>query len=103
MVASPRRAEENLEADLALVRAQVRMRLGVVAAIVLVGLYQTNFETAPAGGAGFGAMLSAALPVLGIAVAGALIVFALGWRDAKQVRAKHEPNLFRVPKRKTRP
>lgn len=105
MILDPRRAEENLQADLAKVRTAVRMRLGIVAGIVIVGLLQMHFDFA--GNADLVALarvfFKTAAPLLGLAAAGVLIVLALGWRDMKRARDVYDSKRFRVPTRKTPP
>ena len=101
MVFNPRREEEKLEADLAKIRATTRMRLGVVAGVVIIGLMQTKFQ--PVGGDLFTAastLLQTALPVIFIAAAGVLFVVGLAWRDMRRARAAYESKRFRVPKRR---
>ncbi|MSO72356.1 MAG: hypothetical protein EXQ84_01925 [Rhodospirillaceae bacterium] len=90
--------------DLARVRATMRMRLGVVAGIFLVGLYRTNFKTDSGADTITVAhsILSAALPVLGLAAAGSLIVFALAWRETKRPHNLFESKQFRIPTRTKR-
>lgn len=104
MIVDPRRAEEDLKADLARVRATMRMRLAVVAAVVLVGLFRTNFriESGLDAVSVAHSILTTASPVLGIAGAGSLIVFALAWRDTKRLHSLFESKRFRIPKRSPR-
>ncbi|MBY0511622.1 MAG: hypothetical protein K2P94_15910, partial [Rhodospirillaceae bacterium] len=92
MALLPGRDEENLAADLAKIRATARMRLGVVAGVVIVGLFQTRFPDV----AGVDMMTAArtlvrtGLPVLMLAVAGVFVVVALARRDIKRKVAEHE-------------
>lgn len=104
MLPDPRRAEEDFQAELAKVRAAVRMRLGIVAGIVIVGLVQTNFDfSAETGLADLVVRcVKDAAPLLGIAAAGLLVVFGLAQRDLKRARDLYESKRFRVPTRKTR-
>jgi hypothetical protein len=94
---NPQRAQENLDADLAKIRTKMRMRLGIVAGVVIVGLFQTNFDFA----FDIPSYFRAALPVLGLAVAGVLVVVALTLRDTKKARDRFESQRFRIPKRKS--
>ena len=105
MQIDPRRAEEDLETDLAKVRSTVRMRLGVVAGVVIVGLVQTNFDGVDGGGIFDAArrIFILALPVLGLGLLGALIVGGLAGRDIKRARARYDSKRFRVPTRKSGP
>lgn len=103
MVFNPRREEEKLQVDLAKIRQTTRMRLGVVAGIVIIGGFQTRFPDI--GGAD---PLNAAreifrtvFPLVVVAAVGVLIVLALARRDTRQVEAAYESKRFRVPKRKT--
>ncbi len=104
MLIDPERAKEHLDADLTKVRATVRMRLGVVAGIVIVGLIQTHFDiTDKSDAVGIArAVYAAALPIFGIAVAGILLVVLLAVRDSKRARHRYESTRFRIPTRKTR-
>lgn len=104
MALLPGRDEENLAADLAKIRATARMRLGVVAGVVIVGLFQTRFPDV----AGVDMMTAArtlvrtGLPVLMLAVAGVFVVVALARRDIKRKVAEHESKRFRIPSRAKR-
>jgi len=104
MLLDPRRAEENLKADLAKIRMTARMRFGIVAGVVIVGLLQTNFDVPP--GLTFSELapiyLRILAPVLGLAGIGVLVVFALARRDIKAAHTRFESQTFRVPKRKSR-
>ncbi len=104
MLPDPRRAEEEFLAELAKVHAAARTRLGIVAGIVVVGLVQTNYDFSAE--AGFVALVVSivkdAAPVLGIAVAGLLLVLGLAQRDMKRARDLYESKRFRIPTRKTR-
>jgi hypothetical protein len=104
MLINPKRAEEKLHSDLAKIRIAVRMRFGIVAGVVIVGLLQTNFNVPP--GLGFADLAAAYIriggPVLGLAVVGVLIVLALARRDINAAQARFESQTFRVPKRKTK-
>jgi hypothetical protein len=86
------------------IRATARMRLGVVAGIVIVGMVQTRFPDIAGEDAVTAAriLLRAALPVLMLAVAGAFVVVALARRDIKRKEADYESKQFRVPGRKRR-
>lgn len=103
MVLDPRREEEKLQADLVQIRNTTRMRLGVVAGILIIGYFQLNFPTVDGSDwlADVRTLFRAALPLVFIAVAGVLAVLALARRDAKRVEAAYESKRFRVPKRKT--
>jgi hypothetical protein len=102
MVLNPRREEENLEADLAKIRNTTRMRLGIVAGIVIIGFLQTNFPALDGRDLLTGArtLLQAVMPLVFLAVAGTLVVLALARRDQKRVEAAYESRRFRIPKRK---
>jgi len=94
MLLTPQRAAENLKADLAKIRAKLRMRVGVVAGVLIVAAFQTNFDNP--------ALLMAAAPLLGLGAFGILVVLALDFRDKKRAQAVHDSSVFRVPKRKDR-
>ncbi len=67
MQINPRRAELELATDLAKIRMTLRMRIGIAAAVVIVGLFQTPFGGA-AGLEGMDqvrALFSAAMPAIG--------------------------------------
>jgi len=93
MLLDPKRAEENLKADLAKIRTTVRMRFGIVAGIVIVGIFQTNFEGQP--------LARALLPLFGIGAVGLFVVYALAYRDKKRAQDVYDSSRFRVPTRKT--
>ena len=101
MVFSPSREEENLRTDLAKIRATTRMRLGVVAGLVIIGLLQTKYPIAP--DADFVTasrmIVRAVMPVIFIGVAGIVLVVGIARRDMKRVEAAYESKRFRVPKR----
>lgn len=101
MVFSPSREEENLRADLAKIRATTRMRLGVVAGLVIIGLLQSKFPMAPDADivTAIRAILHAVMPVIFIGAAGVLLVVGIARRDMKRVQAAYESKRFRVPKR----
>jgi hypothetical protein len=103
MVSDPRREEENLQADLAKIRGTTRMRLGVVAGIVIIGFFQIRFPHLDGGDllAEARAVFQALMPLVFIAGAGVLVVLALARRDAKRVEAAYESKRFKVPKRKS--
>jgi hypothetical protein len=98
------RDEEKLATDMAKIRATARMRLGAVAGLFIVGLFQVRFP--PVGDAGLvaaaPALLRAALPVLAFAAVLAFVVVALAARDIKRKQAEHESKQFRVPSRNKR-
>ena len=101
---SPQRAQANLDEALAKIRTTTRMRFGVVAGIVIVGLFQINFSAVPDQGETLALVqsyLRTAFPVLAVAVAGGLVVMALRQRDIKRARDIHDSQVFRVPKRKS--
>ena len=101
----PRRAEENLQAELAKIRSTARMRFGIVAGVIIVGLLKTNFSLDADADliAQVVAIVRAAMPVIGLAAVATLLILALAQRDVKRARAKHESQIFRVPVRKSRP
>lgn len=101
MLFSPSREEENLRTDLAKIRATTRMRLGVVAGLVIIGLVQTKFPMAPDADVvtAIRAVLRSVMPVIFIGVAGVLLVVGISRRDMKRVQAAYESKRFRVPKR----
>jgi cytochrome c-type biogenesis protein CcmH/NrfF len=100
----PGRDAENLAADLRKIRVTTRMRLGVVAGVVIVGLFQTRFPDL----VGLDTLTAAsilawtALPVLMLAVAGVFVVVALARRDIKRKEAEYESKRFRIPGRAAR-
>ena len=104
MLTDPRRAEEDLVTDLAKVHTTARMRLGVVAGIVIVGLVQTHFDIPDSADlfAKAHAVAVAVGPVFGIAVGGVLLVVLVARRDMKRAQDRYESKRFRVPTRKTR-
>ena len=89
----PKRAEENFKADRAKIRTTVRMRIGIVAGIVIIGIFQTNFDTQPPA--------QALLPLFGVAAVGLFVVFALAYRDKKRAQDVYVSGRFHVPTRKT--
>ena len=103
MLTDPRRAEEELAVDLAKVHSIARMRLGLVAGLVIVGLTQTHFNIPDRVDifAQVYAAIASAGPVLGIAVGGVLLVVLLARRDMKRAYDRYESKRFRVPTRKT--
>lgn len=98
------RDEEKLAADLAKIRAAVRMRLGALVGLVGVGLFQIRFPDISGMDMVTAArtLLSAALPVLTVAVAGAFLIVGLARRDTKRKQAEHESKQFRIPVRSKR-
>ena len=104
MLPDPRRAEENLAASLQKLRSATRMRYGIVAGVIIAGLLHTNFNVVGDGDpvAALVQMFFAVMPVLWLGAAGAVIVFALSWRDSKRLLEKHEAGRFRIPVRKSR-
>lgn len=103
MVWTPRQDEETLEADLAKIRAATRMRLGIVVGIIVVGLAQTHFPSAPDADLATRArsIMMAAMPVLLIAGVAAVVVVGLAQRSIARVRAEYESKRFRVPRRRS--
>ena len=93
MLLDPQRAQAKLDEALARIRKAQRMRFGMVAGVVIVGLLQVAVGKRP--------VVEAGLPVLGLAVAGAAVIQALSVRDAKRAQRTFESESFRVPKRKT--
>ena len=96
-----RLAEEKLEMDLAKVHIQLRRRLGVVAGVVAVGLFQTQFDL-PAGEGMLvtvQSILKAALPVIVIGVAGTMLVWGAARREIQRLRAAAEGTVLRIPGR----
>lgn len=102
MATLPSRDEEKLAVDLAKIRATARMRLGVVAGVVIVGVVQTRFPDVAGEDTLTAArtLIRTALPVLMLAVAGVFVVVALARRDIKRKEAEVESKRFRIPKRK---
>jgi len=105
MALNPRLEEERLAAELTKVRQTTRMRLGIVAGILIIGVFQTNFPalSGPEPLVVAGNVLRAVMPLVFLAVAGVLVVVGLARRDMKRAEAAFESKRFRVPKRKKRP
>jgi hypothetical protein len=105
MALNPRLEEEKLATELAKIRQTTRMRLGIVAGIIIIGVLQTNFPDLGGShpGAVVGPLLRAAMPLAFLAAAGVLVVVGLARRDMKRAEAAFESKVFRVPKRKKRP
>ncbi len=93
MVLELKRAESNYNADLLKIRVAVRTRLGIVAGVVIVGIFQVNYEGQP--------LLQAVAPLLGIAAFGVLAVFAFAARDKKRAQEVYDSSRLHVPSRKT--
>lgn len=102
MVLNPRREEENLEIERAKIRATTRMRLGVVAGVLIIGILQIRFPSFSGGDvlAHAREILRTAMPLAFLAGAGVLVVLGLARRDLQRVEAAYEAKRFRVPKRK---
>ena len=102
MLINPQRAQQILDDALAKIRMKTRMRLGLVAGAVIVGLSQTGFHSdaaAPLDKARD--YVQAAGPVLALAVAGVFLVVALSRLDIKRAREAYDSQRFRIPTRKT--
>ena len=102
MLINPQRAQQNLDDALAKIRMTLRMRLGLVAGVIIVGLSQTTFYSdAAANGDVLRDYFKAAVPVLGIAVLGLFLVIALSRLDIKHARDVYDSQRFRIPIRKS--
>lgn len=99
---NPRREEENLEVARAKIRATTRMRLGIVAGVLIIGIFQTKLPGLSGDGVAADAqeLLRTAMPLVFLAVAGVLVVLGLARRDLRRVEAAYDAKRFRVPKRK---
>ncbi len=103
MLIDPQRAQANLDDALAKIRVKTRMRLGIVAGVLLVGLFRTDFNLPPFGlrFAGVPIFIVALLPLIGLGVAGVAVIILLRERDLRRARAEYDKTTFKVPTRKT--
>jgi len=97
MLINPQRAQAELDHTLIKIHATTRMRVGIVAGMVIVGLFHTDFG----GRFGIEGYAMATLPVIALSTLGLIVVLVLRLRDIKKARARYESQTFRIPKRKS--
>ena len=103
MLIDPQRAQAKLDTALAQIRVKARMRFGIVAGVVMVGLFQTDFNAPPFGALlpGMPLFIVALVPLLALALIGALVIMGLRQRDVASARAEYDKTTFKIPTRKT--
>jgi hypothetical protein len=86
MLSDPRQVERDFQEDLKKVRVTRRVRLGMVAGVAAVALFQTDYQR-----------LETVALVLGVLGASLLLVLWLATRDTARAQARYDSRRFKVP------